>query len=86
MKRDRGTNRSLYWIAKFLAKEKAATNAYPYDLTCYEYRADDGWKNLLIYECIDDGKDYILFSAGKDHIPYTEDDVYAKKYDFPSGN
>lgn len=85
MKRDRATTGRLYWIANFLAEEKAATNEYPYDLECYEYRTIDGWKNQLIYECIDDGKDYALFSTGKDGIPYTEDDIHAEKHDFSKG-
>lgn len=83
MKKERITKWRLRSCAEFLASEKAAVNEYPYELRCYidqGYRLKDGWGNVFEYECIDDGKDYILFSIGSDGIPYTDDDVYPKKY------
>ena len=88
MKKERATSGRLYWVSYFLAVENNATGEYPYDLQCYQdrgYRTKDGQGNTLIYECIDDGKDYILFSVGKDGIPYTDDDVHAKKHSRSSG-
>lgn len=79
MKVNRATTNRLHWISQFLELEKAATNEYPYNLDCYEYKTIDGWKKPLIYKRINDGKDYVLFSVGKDQIPYTDDDVHTKK-------
>ncbi|MGH1385260.1 type II secretion system protein GspG [Kordia sp.] len=84
MKKERVTKWRLRSCAKFLASEKAAVNEYPYELRCYidqGYRLKDGWGNVFEYECIDDGKDYVLFSVGSDGIPYTDDDICPKKYD-----
>lgn len=84
LKKERRTKWRLYHCAKFLAIEKANTNTYPHSLRCLvdnDCRIEDGNGNLFKYESIDDGKDYVLFSVGNDGIPYTEDDIYAKKYD-----
>ena len=83
LKKARITKWRLKWCAEFLAFEKVETNEYPYNMRCYVdrgYRFIDGNGNPLHYECIDDGKDYVLFSVGDDGIPYTEDDIYAEKH------
>ena len=83
MKKERRTKWRLRSCAEFLASEKAATNEYPCEMRCYVdqgYRFKDGWGNMLEYECINDGKDYILFSTGSDGIPYTDDDIYTGKH------
>ncbi|WP_298520463.1 hypothetical protein [uncultured Kordia sp.] len=83
LKKERRTKWRLYRCAEFLASEKTSVDEYPYSLRCYVdkgFRIKDGWGNVFKYECIDDGKDYILFSVGKDGIPYTDDDMHAKKH------
>jgi len=87
MKKERRNTNRLFWNAVLLSHEKEDTNEYPYDLECFKEnnRFDieniqvDIWGNPFFYERINDGKDYILFSRGKDGIPFTKDDIYTEK-------
>ena len=91
MKRERSTKGKLYWYTVLLNYEKLDTSEYPFDLECFHStnRLDidnivtDSWGNTFFYESFDDGKDYLLFSKGKDGIPFTEDDIHTDiKYEF----
>jgi hypothetical protein len=86
MKVKKGNERKLFFNAVLLAYEKGDVNEYPYDLNCFIYnRFDventliDSWGNPFFYERIDNGQDYILFSKGKDGIPFTDDDIHTVK-------
>lgn len=89
MKKERRTNSRLYLNALLLAYELEDTNEYPFDLECFkDNRFDvkkvsvDSWGNAFFYESFNDGKDYVLFSKGKDGIPFTDDDVHHEKIIF----
>ncbi|QHI35311.1 hypothetical protein IMCC3317_06570 [Kordia antarctica] len=87
MKKERRTNGRLFSSALLLAYEKNDTGEYPFDLNCFsthnrfdkEYITTDSWGNTFFYESFDNGKDYTLFSVGKDGIPFTEDDIHTEK-------
>lgn len=86
MQKERRTKGRLFLNSLLLASEKEKTTKYPFDLRYFKNnRFDvknihkDGWGNPLFYERINDGKDYILFSKGKDGIPFTKDDIHTKK-------
>jgi len=79
---------SLYTVRALLYFEKEGANEYPIDIECFRYQNQfdvknvltDSWGNTFHYGVLDNGKDYILFSKGKDGIAFTEDDINVHTY------
>lgn len=80
MKRAQHTEEKLFSLAIDLYFEKEDTNEYPYDINCFVNTSNnnaliDGWGNALIYDRLDNGKEYLLLSKGKDGVLFTDDDI-----------
>ncbi|WP_046758159.1 type II secretion system protein GspG [Kordia jejudonensis] len=81
------TEDTLFTCTVLLILEKEDTNEYPFDIECFRHEnrfntkdvVTDAWGNTFFYEHINDGKDFVIFSKGKDGIAFTDDDIYTKK-------